>query len=340
MSIELEVFFDIFFQKIITINDNKTSNNILYYEELSSYKSLITNILHEIKNELEKEQINDSYFFLNNICNGFNFIINEVKMSNFVLSNIRMINSFSEKSKEIIIKYLDIILLDNFENDNNFNRTKLYLQKLQHEILFKWKKSYNEYINDINEFNNIIRTYNINFTEYDNISNIICSLNNLDEDCKIKIIDFYEKMIKKYEKYEKINNKISNLKKNKSENNIKPDNIIIEKKDSKKKLNEKDKKEKIPTEKKKKEKIPVSVKNTLWSLNFENSLTGKCQCCKTENISKNNFDCGHIISEKNGGKVELSNLKPICRSCNSSMSTTNMDDFMSKYGFDKIKIKN
>ena len=92
----------------------------------------------------------------------------------------------------------------------------------------------------------------------------------------------------------------------------------------------------IKKEKKTKEKIPASVKNTLWSLHFENNIQGKCQCCKTEVISKNNFDCGHITSEKNGGTVHLDNLKPICRSCNSSMGTTNMNDFMIKYGFDKI----
>jgi 5-methylcytosine-specific restriction endonuclease McrA len=92
----------------------------------------------------------------------------------------------------------------------------------------------------------------------------------------------------------------------------------------------------VKKEKKTKEKIPASVKNTLWSINFDNSIQGNCQCCKTEVISKNNFDCGHIISEKNGGKVHLDNLKPICRSCNSSMGTTNMNDFMTKYGFDKI----
>ena len=89
----------------------------------------------------------------------------------------------------------------------------------------------------------------------------------------------------------------------------------------------------------KKEKIPVSVKNTLWSLNFPNVLQGKCYCCKTEVISKNNFDCGHITSENDGGKIELDNLKPICRSCNSSMGTMNMNDYMKKYGFHKIKIE-
>jgi len=31
--------------------------------------------------------------------------------------------------------------------------------------------------------------------------------------------------------------------------------------------------------------------------------------------------------------VTLTNLKPICRLCNSSMGTKNMKDFMEQYGF-------
>ena len=83
----------------------------------------------------------------------------------------------------------------------------------------------------------------------------------------------------------------------------------------------------------------MSVKNTLWSLHFPNVLEGKCKCCQTETITRNNFDCGHIISEKNGGEIKLENLKPICRACNSSMGVMNMNDYMKKYGFDKIANK-
>jgi hypothetical protein len=99
----------------------------------------------------------------------------------------------------------------------------------------------------------------------------------------------------------------------------------------------------IETTKKPKEKIPTTVRNALWSTYFDNTLNGICQCCKIEKISKNNFDCGHVISEKNGGKVTLNNLRPICGSCNSSMGIQNMDEFMVKYGLDQkkpdIKIK-
>ena len=56
-----------------------------------------------------------------------------------------------------------------------------------------------------------------------------------------------------------------------------------------------------PAKKKvKKEKIPATLKNIVWHKYFETSLTGLCQCCKVENISKAIFDAGHIISEKNG----------------------------------------
>jgi 5-methylcytosine-specific restriction endonuclease McrA len=89
----------------------------------------------------------------------------------------------------------------------------------------------------------------------------------------------------------------------------------------------------VKKEKKTKEKIPTAVKKTLWSLTFPNGSQGTCYCCKTEVISQTNFDCGHIISEKNGGKVELDNLKPICPSCNSSMGTKNMDDYIKEFGF-------
>jgi 5-methylcytosine-specific restriction endonuclease McrA len=97
--------------------------------------------------------------------------------------------------------------------------------------------------------------------------------------------------------------------------------------------------ETIQPKKKGKEKIPVPVKNALWSLHFQTNLNGVCQCCKTETISRNNFDCGHIVSEKEGGNVELTNLRPICRACNSSMGVMNMNEYMKKYGFDKIEKK-
>jgi ribosomal protein S27E len=34
---------------------------------------------------------------------------------------------------------------------------------------------------------------------------------------------------------------------------------------------------------------------------------------KTTDITQMSFNCGHIIAEANGGKLIVSNLKPICK---------------------------
>jgi len=89
---------------------------------------------------------------------------------------------------------------------------------------------------------------------------------------------------------------------------------------------------------KKKCRIPATIRNLLWQKYFNKSTEGKCCCCKFEPISRGNFDCGHIISEHNGGLVTLDNLKPICRLCNSSMSTMNMDEFIKNYKVECIPV--
>ena len=106
-------------------------------------------------------------------------------------------------------------------------------------------------------------------------------------------------------------------------------------------LKTKDIKEK---EKVKREPIPSAVRGALWKDYFGQSTKGKCMCCQREDISKDNFDAGHIISVKDGGENHLSNLKPICGNCNKSMGTKNMDEFIKKHGFDvvapKVEMKN
>jgi hypothetical protein len=50
-----------------------------------------------------------------------------------------------------------------------------------------------------------------------------------------------------------------------------------------------------------------------------------------EKISQMNFHCGHIVSEINNGTLTPENLKPICQSCNSSIGTKNMDNFIKEH---------
>ena len=43
----------------------------------------------------------------------------------------------------------------------------------------------------------------------------------------------------------------------------------------------------------------------------------------------------HVTSRKNGGEMIIDNLRPICGTCNKSISSENMEEFMEKYGYNK-----
>lgn len=88
----------------------------------------------------------------------------------------------------------------------------------------------------------------------------------------------------------------------------------------------------------KKDKIPATLRNSIWNLYIgSDTKNGKCFCCNTETISTANFECGHILSEKEGGEITINNLRPICSLCNKSMGIQNMELFMTKHGFIKNK---
>jgi 5-methylcytosine-specific restriction endonuclease McrA len=82
-------------------------------------------------------------------------------------------------------------------------------------------------------------------------------------------------------------------------------------------------------DKPKKQIIPSTLKRLVWNKYIGQEFgEGKCQCCKLSDILQISFNCGHIISESMGGETILSNLKPICQNCNSSMGNKNMEEFM------------
>jgi 5-methylcytosine-specific restriction endonuclease McrA len=89
-------------------------------------------------------------------------------------------------------------------------------------------------------------------------------------------------------------------------------------------------KEVKPKEKKPKKKaISATIKKLVWNTNIGEDIgKAKCTCCKSTDITQMSFNCGHVISEHNGGETIVSNLKPICQNCNSSMGTKDMNDFM------------
>ena len=72
-------------------------------------------------------------------------------------------------------------------------------------------------------------------------------------------------------------------------------------------------------------------KRKVWENEFGTSDTGVCPISFCSNILrrgvKGGYQCGHIISEYNGGATEPSNMRPICAGCNQSMGLKNWNEW-------------
>ena len=81
-----------------------------------------------------------------------------------------------------------------------------------------------------------------------------------------------------------------------------------------------------------KRKIPPEMRRKMWLTYVGDTTEALCFCCKSKTIttftSCNPFHAGHILSENDGGKIEIGNLLPICASCNRKMGTTHWDDYV------------
>ena len=82
----------------------------------------------------------------------------------------------------------------------------------------------------------------------------------------------------------------------------------------------------------KKQKISKSLSDSVWAKYMgKDHARAYCLICNTNIITINGhdkFQCGHILSEHNGGTISIDNLLPICKTCNVSMGTTHMDEFV------------
>ncbi len=91
---------------------------------------------------------------------------------------------------------------------------------------------------------------------------------------------------------------------------------------------------KIEPEPQKRVAIRAALRSMVWDTYVSTDYKkGKCFCCRTREITTDSFECGHVISVKDGGSTDLSNLRPICGHCNKSMSATNMYDFIKNNRF-------
>jgi len=83
--------------------------------------------------------------------------------------------------------------------------------------------------------------------------------------------------------------------------------------------------------------VPKRVRQLVWYKYIGKAIgAAPCTCCRITEISQMDFECGHIVSVKDGGDDKVPNLRPICSSCNQSMSARNMRAFAADCGFPPI----
>jgi len=86
-----------------------------------------------------------------------------------------------------------------------------------------------------------------------------------------------------------------------------------------------------------KSRIPAQLRTAVWKKYFGMNTNGACPLFHLCNVTlnrdvRNGWQCGHIISEKNGGKLQVDNLRPICQGCNCSMGSNNWEDYEKSIG--------
>ena len=75
----------------------------------------------------------------------------------------------------------------------------------------------------------------------------------------------------------------------------------------------------------KRRKIRSAIRCRVWRKR-NSQMDGKCYVCSSE-LKNENFICGHIQSVFWGGTNDLTNLEPICSSCNIDMGVNNLDEY-------------
>lgn len=78
--------------------------------------------------------------------------------------------------------------------------------------------------------------------------------------------------------------------------------------------------------------ISQKLRDSVWKKEFKKKVKGMCPIpwCDKEirNDEKGSFQCGHLISVKNGGETTLDNLRPICAKCNQDMGSEDWEPYV------------
>lgn len=81
-----------------------------------------------------------------------------------------------------------------------------------------------------------------------------------------------------------------------------------------------------------------NIRTNVYQKNIGSCKESICKFCNTHKIYLTNFHTAHIISKKNGGTSELSNLYPSCATCNTRMGSVDMDIYIKDNNLDILNI--
>lgn len=80
------------------------------------------------------------------------------------------------------------------------------------------------------------------------------------------------------------------------------------------------------------------MKKLVWNKYIgEKNNNGLCQCCQKNEIYQKDFHCSYIKNLDKGGKEIVENMFPSCALCYLSINKPDMEAFIEKHGFSKIK---
>jgi len=241
------------------------------------------------------------------------------------------ITGFSRLKKAEIVNLITKNFINKF-NDNSEQLSSLKLDELKafckHNNLSGYSSLKKDELISFITVNNIIKAIETPEDETKSLTEIKKNINMTTENIlenilnEKKLLEQKEKLV--YEQLEKERQEKERQEKERQE----------------KERQEKERQEKesqssiIDSENKKKKKIPKAVRSHVWNLYIGAHINEhRCLCCKKAFIKITDFETGHVLSESEGGTMEISNLRPICSVCNHSMGTMNMIEYVKKYGY-------
>lgn len=75
-----------------------------------------------------------------------------------------------------------------------------------------------------------------------------------------------------------------------------------------------------------------SHRQMIWAREFGHIEKKKCPLCGINDIDPFTFEKGHDVARARGGSDDIKNMRPVCRTCNSSQGTQTVAEFKASMG--------